>query len=136
MVSAPKQANRCLPWEATSSSTRPSSSAAPAAKRPCGLVTCTGRPAKASVWSRASRCSVCPSGTGGSAGHAPSFTPDQQLRHDGVVTQVTPQLARSAWGALETLHVVAFFAPEVQQAYRSEERRVGKECRSRWSPYH
>ena len=23
-----------------------------------------------------------------------------------------------------------------QIAYRSEERRVGKECRSRWSPYH
>ena len=22
------------------------------------------------------------------------------------------------------------------QAFRSEERRVGKECRSRWSPYH
>src|ERR1044071_8305961 len=22
------------------------------------------------------------------------------------------------------------------EAYRSEERRVGKECRSRWSPYH
>ena len=22
------------------------------------------------------------------------------------------------------------------QSYRSEERRVGKECRSRWSPYH
>ncbi|MFL5887468.1 MAG: helix-turn-helix domain-containing protein [Solirubrobacteraceae bacterium] len=33
------------------------------------------------------------------------------------MTQVTPQLARSAWGLLETLHVVAFFAPEVQQAY-------------------
>jgi hypothetical protein len=33
------------------------------------------------------------------------------------VTQVTPQLARSAWGSLETLHVVAYFAPEVQQAY-------------------
>ena len=30
---------------------------------------------------------------------------------------VTPQLARRAWGALETLHVVAYFAPEVQQAY-------------------
>ena len=28
--------------------------------------------------------------------------------------------------------------PEAKQAilYRSEERRVGKECRSRWSPYH
>ena len=24
----------------------------------------------------------------------------------------------------------------LQQTYRSEERRVGKECRSRWSPYH
>src|SRR5256885_14103913 len=24
----------------------------------------------------------------------------------------------------------------VVQAFRSEERRVGKECRSRWSPYH
>src|SRR2546430_4266222 len=30
--------------------------------------------------------------------------------------------------------------PEIRhggdRAYRSEERRVGKECRSRWSPYH
>ena len=25
---------------------------------------------------------------------------------------------------------------EVAEAERSEERRVGKECRSRWSPYH
>ena len=25
---------------------------------------------------------------------------------------------------------------EINQALRSEERRVGKECRSRWSPYH
>ena len=23
-----------------------------------------------------------------------------------------------------------------EEEYRSEERRVGKECRSRWSPYH
>ena len=23
-----------------------------------------------------------------------------------------------------------------EELYRSEERRVGKECRSRWSPYH
>ena len=26
--------------------------------------------------------------------------------------------------------------PQVQVMTRSEERRVGKECRSRWSPYH
>ena len=25
---------------------------------------------------------------------------------------------------------------EIQSWLRSEERRVGKECRSRWSPYH
>src|SRR2546430_3593449 len=27
-------------------------------------------------------------------------------------------------------------APQVEHPARSEERRVGKECRSRWSPYH
>ena len=27
-------------------------------------------------------------------------------------------------------------AKEMTQERRSEERRVGKECRSRWSPYH
>ena len=26
--------------------------------------------------------------------------------------------------------------PEIMNKLRSEERRVGKECRSRWSPYH
>ena len=28
------------------------------------------------------------------------------------------------------------FAEEEVKPIRSEERRVGKECRSRWSPYH
>ena len=28
------------------------------------------------------------------------------------------------------------FAEAFTDRYRSEERRVGKECRSRWSPYH
>ena len=27
-------------------------------------------------------------------------------------------------------------APIIEDGQRSEERRVGKECRSRWSPYH
>src|SRR3989338_231739 len=30
----------------------------------------------------------------------------------------------------------AFFAFKILEISRSEERRVGKECRSRWSPYH
>src|SRR3712207_8262493 len=33
-------------------------------------------------------------------------------------------------GFLEFVH------PDDRQRLRSEERRVGKECRSRWSPYH
>ena len=28
------------------------------------------------------------------------------------------------------------FGPMICETTRSEERRVGKECRSRWSPYH
>ena len=28
------------------------------------------------------------------------------------------------------------FEGEIPETERSEERRVGKECRSRWSPYH
>ena len=34
----------------------------------------------------------------------------------------------------EMLAISRDFAPE--EFNRSEERRVGKECRSRWSPYH
>ena len=30
----------------------------------------------------------------------------------------------------------AYDAEQISVAERSEERRVGKECRSRWSPYH
>src|SRR3712207_7891883 len=35
-----------------------------------------------------------------------------------------------------TLSVVFLGVFPTVVAYRSEERRVGKECRSRWSPYH
>src|SRR3712207_8451112 len=33
-------------------------------------------------------------------------------------------------------HLKQLGAVSTEQAKRSEERRVGKECRSRWSPYH
>src|SRR5256885_3022370 len=39
------------------------------------------------------------------------------------------------YGAFPSLHV-AYPLIAVWAAFRSEERRVGKECRSRWSPYH
>src|SRR3712207_9221429 len=32
--------------------------------------------------------------------------------------------------------VNAYVTPPSSRGFRSEERRVGKECRSRWSPYH
>ena len=32
--------------------------------------------------------------------------------------------------------VIDIAAPAPSVLFRSEERRVGKECRSRWSPYH
>ena len=34
------------------------------------------------------------------------------------------------------LAIVPFLYGSVVNEHRSEERRVGKECRSRWSPYH
>ena len=34
------------------------------------------------------------------------------------------------------IRVVTITLDPLSEDYRSEERRVGKECRSRWSPYH
>src|SRR2546422_8789410 len=49
------------------------------------------------------------------------------LHHAGGVDHLVQELSRIA-DALERI--------ANQPAERSEERRVGKECRSRWSPYH
>src|SRR5256714_4318054 len=53
---------------------------------------------------------------------------EQPLRHDGNV--------RDAETLAELLSAVDIFSPLSSDELRSEERRVGKECRSRWSPYH
>src|SRR5256885_2915600 len=51
-------------------------------------------------------------------------------------------LCPGQFGGVEDLdHVAPFITlpitiPAILSRYRSEERRVGKECRSRWSPYH
>src|SRR3989442_12533346 len=56
-------------------------------------------------------------------------------RTDGVVGGERPADVVRAGGRREPLLLGApLEAP--QRAPRSEERRVGKECRSRWSPYH
>ena len=41
-----------------------------------------------------------------------------------------------ALGLKKTNDVVEHFNSATIMGMRSEERRVGKECRSRWSPYH
>src|SRR3712207_9596990 len=59
----------------------------------------------------------------------------------GVVFRMYPKRT-FVWLALFTgqafLYNAIFFtyALVLTEIYRSEERRVGKECRSRWSPYH
>ena len=58
---------------------------------------------------------------------------------EGLRTQMKWGLAKDykvleAMDQKSALQAMAEGAPQV--ATRSEERRVGKECRSRWSPYH
>ena len=43
---------------------------------------------------------------------------------------------RRAHDVLDGLFAGRILSKENEQLLRSEERRVGKECRSRWSPYH
>ena len=46
-------------------------------------------------------------------------------------------LSANGWGCVPVLLVVWCEASSTGACWpRSEERRVGKECRSRWSPYH
>ena len=52
----------------------------------------------------------------------------------GEYFDIDPTLVRLGWVLFCALGGSGFLAYII--AARSEERRVGKECRSRWSPYH
>ena len=58
------------------------------------------------------------------------------------VSRIFLKTANSLLSAVIVLFLVvagaysAYALWDNMQVYRSEERRVGKECRSRWSPYH
>ena len=55
------------------------------------------------------------------------------------VSKITVEAAYNqllAEGYIRSEEKVGYFAENLQKLPRSEERRVGKECRSRWSPYH
>src|SRR3712207_9094189 len=64
---------------------------------------------------------------------AHTFARLDKILKEGVVLRVTHILVdgESAAVELESLSTALNGKP-----FRSEERRVGKECRSRWSPYH
>ena len=50
---------------------------------------------------------------------------------------VEMEMSDDSWHLVRsTPRVSGFVGGETNQQLRSEERRVGKECRSRWSPYH
>src|ERR1017187_8267309 len=75
----------------------------------------------------------CPDrwGDGSHAGSRPAFidrlAPVLPFWGDKTMEQ------RAPWGKPRGMESIA---ARRQLQYRSEERRVGKECRSRWSPYH
>src|SRR2546421_9084491 len=56
----------------------------------------------------------------------------------GSHAEAPPALAHAQVGFSEgrILRLRTMAWPSVRECHRSEERRVGKECRSRWSPYH
>ena len=58
----------------------------------------------------------------------------------GLIYVITPSHANPFFGAeakiaVDTAEKLGYTAKSISLC-RSEERRVGKECRSRWSPYH
>src|SRR2546422_1942167 len=59
-------------------------------------------------------------------------------RHGGQVPDTMEDLTRLPGVGRKTANVVlgSWFGKNEGVVVRSEERRVGKECRSRWSPYH
>ena len=76
-------------------------------------------------------------------GHAIPFTRGSSQPRDR--TQVshiagrffTNIISSHSEGCLFTLLILSFVVQKLLNLiWRSEERRVGKECRSRWSPYH
>ena len=61
------------------------------------------------------------------------FTGEEQVYCKGRGAQLSQSFA-ARYAAKEA--VMKAFGVGIFQGPRSEERRVGKECRSRWSPYH
>src|SRR3712207_9056193 len=64
-------------------------------------------------------------------GKPPDQLSDEELRQYFLYLRNEKRVARAT--STQALCAIKFF---YEHTLRSEERRVGKECRSRWSPYH
>ena len=61
----------------------------------------------------------------------------RQLKHNAYMIEHLGDYMSRVKGELKLISKHAsMVTTQVEQVLRSEERRVGKECRSRWSPYH
>src|SRR3989442_3969325 len=60
---------------------------------------------------------------------------DQQYRDGAITNGERYNKVIAIWSDV-TEKISDMMFNEMERAERSEERRVGKECRSRWSPYH
>ena len=58
------------------------------------------------------------------------------INDDGEVYLIYTREEASATLNISYKKAIAAFRELIENRLRSEERRVGKECRSRWSPYH
>src|SRR3989442_9579876 len=58
------------------------------------------------------------------------------VEHMGLLRQARPLMTELVRQARETVHLAGLRRAAVGPVERSEERRVGKEGRSRWAPYH
>src|SRR5256886_17194002 len=67
--------------------------------------------------------------------NGPNGTSVSQYR-DAYGTAIAADRCHSAKGVVGGSSLTSGICATLRSSIRSEERRVGKECRSRWSPYH
>ena len=56
--------------------------------------------------------------------------------YSNVYDDISQSLLQNTHDILDNFKILDLFTTLLSKTERSEERRVGKECRSRWSPYH
>src|SRR2546429_9786828 len=76
-----------------------------------------------------------PAANGGNRYEA-TMSINEELQRQNDRLQLLLNLTSRITSSLDLREVLRAIAANIRQVIRSEERRVGKECRSRWSPYH